>query len=153
MAGDFVVAQPHQWKLFSWSGPRKQGFLFAVENSRRVIGMLIFQRRKVIGRSMALSRIFFNKPVPKRLVAEKTHGLNSRLVNRKEPKLPQASVLKGLPITLCGRRDRQAAQAKAKDDAQNSEHNRVGRDEPNQSERTRQRVPKKHDREENRQNP
>src|SRR5215475_8088897 len=100
MARDFVVAQLQQWELFSWSGPRKQGFLVALENSRREIGMLIFQRRTVIGRSMVLSCISFNKPTPRRLVAKKTNGRNSGFVNRKQPKIPKPSVLKGFSITM-----------------------------------------------------
>jgi hypothetical protein len=77
MARDFVVAQSQQWELFSWNGPRKQGFFFAIENSRREIGMVMFQGRTVIARSLVLSRISFNKPAPRRLVAEKTHVRNS----------------------------------------------------------------------------
>ncbi|PYL46937.1 MAG: hypothetical protein DMF32_11625 [Verrucomicrobia bacterium] len=89
MARDFVVAQPQQWELFSWNDPRKQGFLFALENSRLEIGMLMFQRRTVIGRSIVLSRISFNKPVPTRLVAENADETVA-LVNRKQPKLPNS---------------------------------------------------------------
>jgi hypothetical protein len=88
MECDFVVAQPQQWELFSWNGLQKQRFLVAIENSRREIGMLMFQRRTVIARSMVLSRISFNKPAPRRLVAEKTRGRNGFLANRKQPKLP-----------------------------------------------------------------
>ena len=75
-------------EVFSWNGPRKQGFLVAIENSRREIGMLMFQRCTVIARSLASSRISFNKPRPRRLVAEKTHRRNSSLANRKQPELP-----------------------------------------------------------------
>jgi len=39
MARDFVVALPQQWELFSWNGPPKQGFLFAIENLRRQFGI------------------------------------------------------------------------------------------------------------------
>jgi hypothetical protein len=70
--GDFVVALPLQWELFSLNGPHKQGFLFAVHNSKRETGMLIFHRRTLIGRSAVLSRISFNKPAITRLVAEKS---------------------------------------------------------------------------------
>jgi hypothetical protein len=48
------------------------GLLFAVANSTRKMGPVIFQRRKVIAPSIALSRIFFNKPLPPGFVAEKT---------------------------------------------------------------------------------
>jgi hypothetical protein len=88
MACDFVVAQPQQWELFSWNGPRKQGVFFAIENSRLEIGLVMFQGRTVIARSLVLSRISFNKPAPRRLVAEKTHVQKSFLANRKQPKLP-----------------------------------------------------------------
>jgi hypothetical protein len=71
MARYFLAAQPQQWELFSWNGPRKQGFLSAIVIPRREIGMLIFQRRTVIAPSIGLSRISFNKPAPRRLVAEK----------------------------------------------------------------------------------
>ena len=71
MPRDFVVALMQQWELFSWNGPRKQGFLFAIKHSRREIGMLIFQRTTIIGRSQAMSRISFNKPAISRVVAEK----------------------------------------------------------------------------------
>src|SRR5262245_27526980 len=73
MARDFVFVQLQQWELSSLNGPRKQRFLFPIENSRRDIGMLIFQRRTLIGRSTLLSRISFNKPRPRHLVADKTH--------------------------------------------------------------------------------
>jgi len=58
MARDFVVAPPQQWKLFSLSGPRKQGLLFAVEKSRRDMGTIIFQRSTVIGQLIPPGRIF-----------------------------------------------------------------------------------------------
>ena len=51
--------------------------------------MLMFQRRTVIGRSIVLSRISFNKPVPTRLVAENADETVA-LVNRKQPKLPNS---------------------------------------------------------------
>src|ERR1041384_4957577 len=72
MARDLVVAQPQQWKLFSWSGPRRQGFPFARKNSRREIGMLMFQRRTIIDRKIILSRMSFDKPTITRLVAKNT---------------------------------------------------------------------------------
>src|SRR5262249_19558593 len=71
MAHDFGVARPQQCELFPWSGPRKQGFLFAIEKSRREIGMVIFQRGTVIGGSLVFSCISFNKPAITRLVAKK----------------------------------------------------------------------------------
>jgi hypothetical protein len=44
---------------------------FAVANSTRKIGMVIFQRRRVIAPSIAPGRIFFNKPLPPAFVAKK----------------------------------------------------------------------------------
>jgi hypothetical protein len=75
MMRDLVVAQPQQWELFSWNGPRKPGFLFASENSRREIGMLIFQRRTLIGQLIAPGSIFSSiNPPPLGLVAQKVCG-------------------------------------------------------------------------------
>src|SRR5215469_4004591 len=71
MAHDFGVARPQQCELFSWSGPRKQGVLLAIEKPRREIGMVIFQRGTVIGGSLVFSCISFNKPAITRLVAKK----------------------------------------------------------------------------------
>src|SRR5215831_11573489 len=72
MARDFDVAQPQRWELFSWNGPRKQGFLFAIENSRREVRMLMFQRRTVIGQLIPPGRIFSSiNPPPLGLVAQK----------------------------------------------------------------------------------
>jgi len=97
MARGFVVERMQQWELFSWNGPRKQGFLFAIKNSRREIGMLIFQRTTIIGRSQAMSRISFNKPTITRLVAKKRAGETGGLLNRKHTKLPALQFWKRIP--------------------------------------------------------
>jgi hypothetical protein len=46
--------------------------LFGVASSTGKIGMVIFQRRKVIAPSIAPGRIFFNKPSPPGFVAKKS---------------------------------------------------------------------------------
>jgi hypothetical protein len=50
--------------FFHKSGCLEGQRFFAVASSTRKIGMVIFQRRKVIAPSIALSCIFFNKPSP-----------------------------------------------------------------------------------------
>src|SRR5262245_40611849 len=87
-ACDFAVAQPQQWELFSLNDPRQKGFLFAIRTSKREMEMLMFQRRTVIGRSLGLSRIPFNKPAIPRLVAKKNARAKQCLANRKQPSPP-----------------------------------------------------------------
>src|SRR5882672_5601405 len=77
MARDFVVAPSQQWKLFSLSGPRKQGLLFAVEKSRRDMGTIILWERSYSSaygnRPINRSRPHFSSinPPPLGLVAQK----------------------------------------------------------------------------------
>ena len=74
------------------SGCSKDRRFFAVASSTRKIGMVIFQRRRVIVPLIALGRIFFNKLPSPSFVAEKAHWrINSSNNRYKRPRVSGAA--------------------------------------------------------------